>query len=246
MKPSVRHDIAALLAEPLALGEERLPGALDHYTRLSSDVAALVLDLANSRSGESAHHRDLRDLLAQLVSLESAAGAPPSRCRHWFLLLSALDAWTPPGSDVSISAPHAAAWSALAGEYHNEDIKWPLDLTSMALPDLALYRLYTRRPAVFEGADLHDDLLWVGIVQAVEVGEAQAATAAFVALADWWLQEYESSGTAGGNPEQYLSFEPLPNAALALCTVRDGMAILPQGVDRQRFYYVALMLLSQE
>jgi hypothetical protein len=129
----------------------------------------------------------------------------------------------------------------LAGRYIDPGLRsWPEDPDTAAASQRAIYRLYTRKPVELPPSELHDDELWSELVTAVERRNAAAATATFVAIAEWWLEEYRATGTEAYDPENFSTFEPTPNAALAIA-LHMGMDIRLPGEEHRRFYYVALM-----
>ena len=108
--------------------------------------------------------------------------------------------------------------------------------------DRAIYRLYTRKPVDLASRDLHDDRLWVQLVDAVERRDNAAASRAFDAIASWWLEEYDATDTPAYDPARFSDVRARPRtAALAIARQRDGMRVEPSGGERRRFYYVALM-----
>jgi hypothetical protein len=238
----VKRTVEALVAEPPQLGPERLPSAAVDHARLAPAIHAEVAAYARSPEESARHDRELRDALLRIASIECASGSPPERCMRWFECIGALAAWTPPGAAEPLAPAEAAIWLALAGRFDDPAAGgWPDEPGTAATPDRAVFRLFTRKPVELASSDLHDDRLWVELADALERRDEAAAGRAFDAIASWWLEEYDAAGTPAYDPERFSSFEPAPNAALAIARRRDGLRIQPSGEERRRFYYVALM-----
>jgi hypothetical protein len=239
--------VAALLAETPVLGPERLPSAARDFERLMPAIRAGVAASACSPEESRRHNREFRAALLQIVSLESAAGASIQRCRRWFRCLRALSAWRPVDADAPISSSDAAIWWSLdAGFREPPPADWPETADAEGAEEQAIYSLVTGNRPRFRPRDLHDDVLWKRLHVAIEQGHSSVAAQLFASIADWWLEEYAATDTAPYDPEHHATFEPGPNAALALALLRERLEIPVLAAKHQRFYYVALMVAQDE
>lgn len=240
----VKQTVMSLIEDTPILGLERLPTATRDYHRLIPKILSEVRAFTVSPEESRRHNQDFRIAILRIASIECAAGASVERCRTWFYCLASLAAWTPMGNTQPIDIGEAAIWAALAGQFQNPILTaWTEDPDTRAITDRVVYRLLTRKPIDVQSPhSLFEDQFWQNLCSAMENGQSEPTTFAFQAIANWWLSEYENTETPAYDPEQFSTFEPAPNAALAIALIRDQMAIQFHQSDHRRFYYAALML----
>ncbi len=236
--------VISLLAEEPVLGPERLPTAAGDYRRLAPAILREVASLSHSPEQSLVHNREFRTALLRLASIECAAGAAIERCQSWFDCLASLASWTSPGTSGWIDAGEAAIWTALALRLEITNFSvWPEDPGTESTSDRVVYRLLTQKPLVTRSdRRLFENGLWEDLCSAVEDGHSVAAGRCFRSIADWWLAEYRDTETPTYDPEHFSTFEPAPNAALAIALISRRLEIHFDRTEHQRFYYVALML----
>lgn len=240
----VKGQATSLLSTDPPLGPERLPSAAADYRRLIGSAASEVRSFAASPEETRGHNRDFRVALSRIASIECAAGAPVQRCRTWFHCLSSLAAWRPPDSSKPLSVTDASIWAALAGNFADQAFRsWPTEPDAEATPDRVVYRLMTGHKVEMPlSRGLFDNALWEDLGTALETHDARTASRTFRAIAKSWLEDYEASETSPYDPQNFSTFEPAPNAALAIAMKREHMQIHLRRVQYENFYYVALML----
>jgi hypothetical protein len=117
---------------------------------------------------------------------------------------------------------------------------WPDEPGSVATSERVVYRLVTgKRIEVGTSSDLHDDRLWRQLLAAIEDRSGDRTAAALSSIAHWWLAEYRATDTPAFDPEHFASFEPTPNAVMALASIRDGLHIKLRSEEARAFYFVA-------
>ena len=239
-----KRTVASLLAEEPRFEAERLPSAAIDHSRLMPTILSEIGSFTRSPEESLRHNQDYRIALSRAVSMECAGGAPVERCRIWFRCLASLAAWTPPNATHAASIGESAVWAALAGWFDaSPPTGWPEDPNTKATPERVVYRLLTRKAIeACSPPTLFDDKIWEELCSDIETRQDASAARSFRALAAWWLKEYKASETLPYEPERFSTFEPAPNAALAIALVRDGMQIGFQRAKHERFYYVARML----
>ena len=239
-----KQTVTSLLAERPQLGPERLPTAADDYGRLMPAMLSEVRSLTLSSEKSVGHNRDYRVALLRVASIECAAGAGIERCRTWFHCLASLASWTPPDASGWMNDSEAAIWTSLACHYDASIFtEWPDDPCTETTSDRVVYRLLTQKRVVMKSDRvLFENRFWEDLCLAVEEGQSATAGQAFQSIADWWLAEYRDSETPVYDPEHFSTFEPAPNAALAIALIGRQMQIYFHRPEHQRFYYVALML----
>jgi hypothetical protein len=239
----VKNLAAALLREAPTFGEERFPGAARDYAELSPDARSTVAAMTAQPDESRVFRQEYRRAILQLVSQECAAGALAERCRAWFSCLAELARSPLPGSHMPADPVEAATYSALAGDFLNTPIdQWPDDLVTRQTSERVLYMLMTgKRLNLPLAEDLFDYRYWLQLQEAIEHNDARSAQAAFISLADWWLAEYRDAEVPVHNPSSTPSFEPLPNAALAIANLRQGLGIEFEAQLHRQFYVAALL-----
>ncbi len=243
---ATKRAVAELLAATPDLGPERLAGARRDYDRLLPAIWREVEAQAGSREESPGHNLDLRLALLRIVSMESAAGISVDRCRAWFGCLGALAAWVPPDTDLPIDVVDAAAWAALAGQFHDDSsLRLPPDPKSGVPAHRVLHSLVTGSGHVETDDRSAESRAWIDLHDALRRADAAAAGRAFREVADWWLEEYRQSDTPAYDPDNFPTFDPHLNAALAIAMIRDGLDIALPCPEHRKFYFVALMLAGE-
>ena len=240
---AVKNRVSTLLRDAPVFGEERFPGAARDYADLSPDVRAAIAAMTAQPDESRGFRQEYRRAMLQLVSQECAAGTIAERCRAWFFCLAELARCPLPGSHAPADAVEAVTYYALAGNFlktsHDE---WPDDLANQQTSVRVLYMLMTgKRLNLPVAEDLFDYSYWLQLHDAIARNNAKSAQAAFVALADWWLAEYRDAEVPVYNPSAIPSFEPLPNAALAIANLRQGLGIEFEAPLHKQFYVAALL-----
>jgi hypothetical protein len=239
-----RECARALLEDPVSPGPERLPSAIRDFERAYPSITAEVRSFSSVQTQSVRHNLDFQTALLRIASIECAAGASEARCREWFRCLASLAAWVPTGAATPLRPESAAIWAALACDFDDPAIAtWPDEPGVEATPERVVYRLTTRK-AVQPTAPRNrfDNALWEDLCAAVEARRESAVSAALQSIADWWWSENRGAGVPDFDPDRFSTFEPTPNAALALALARDRMEIELDAPERERFYYVGLML----
>jgi hypothetical protein len=242
-RTAIDDEISALLAEPPGFGAERWPSAAQDHARLMPVFQGSVDSARRSADDSLDHNRSYREAVLRVVSIDFAAGAPAPRCRRWFRCLASLAAWTPAGATQPASLTDAAIWTALAGDY---DVRaWPDGRASLdegVFSDEVVYRLLARQPLPISDSRLFDHPRWRELCVALEATHADEAARCFASIADYWLAEYAASDTTDYDPELACTFEPAPNAALAIALGRDRMPIRFARAEHDRFYRLAQLM----
>lgn len=239
-----KQTVLTLLAEAPLLGSERLPNASRDYHRLIPEIISEVRSFTVSPEQSRRHNRDYRIALLRIASIECAAGVSIERCRTWFYCLASLAAWIPSDTTQPIDPAESVIWSALALQFQRDVfIEWPDDPDTRSISDRVIYRLLTQKTVdTYSLHPLFEEQYWEDLCSAIEAHLSEPATRAFQEIADWWLSEYQSCETSSYDPEHFSTFEPAPNAALAIALIRERMQIQLHQLAHRHFYYVALML----
>ncbi|MFQ4136451.1 hypothetical protein PGN35_009030 [Nodosilinea sp. PGN35] len=239
-----KRTVLSLLANIPTFGPERLPAAAHDYQRLIPAITSEVISYTASPEQSKRHNHDYRVVLLRIVSIECAAGASVERCRTWFYCLASLSAWIPSDTTQPVNIGESAIWAALAGRFDDPAFaNWVNDPNTKSISDRVVYRLLTGKSVdVQTPKPLFEESFWKDLCSALETKQSELASFTFQAIADWWLSEYQSCETPAYDPENFSTFEPAPNAALAVALIRDQMQIQLHQLAHRRFYYVALML----
>lgn len=243
-----KRAVESVLAEPPRFEGERLPSAACDWARLMPTILSEVSALTSSPEESLGHNRSYRIALRRAASMECAAGVSLDRCRTWFRCVASLAAWAPPGVTQAVSIAECAVWAALAGWFDAAPPGgWPDDCTTEATSERVLYRLLTRKAIEMHSPrTLFENRLWEDLCRDIEEGQDILVEHGFQSLAAWWLEEYEACETPPYDPEHFSTFEPAPNAALAIASCRDGMRVRFNLKEHERFFYVARMLVEAE
>jgi len=238
-----KQAVTLLISELPRLETERIPSAASDWARLMPGILLQVHALTLSPEESHSHNQNYRTALLRAASIDCAGGAPVERCRSWFRCLASLAAWTPSTSAQMANLGEATIWAALAGWFDAAPPSgWPEDPKTNATSDRIIYRLLTRRPVETNSPrELFENREWEDLCTAMESSQADAAARCFRSLAAWWIKEYRASETSAYDPDNFSTFEPAPNAALAIALVRDHMDIRFHKEAHERFYYVARM-----
>lgn len=228
-------------AEP-ALGPERVPGGAGEYARLAPAPRTSVAYMAGSPPHEwPAHYHTYRRALVQMASLECAAGAPVERCLSWFRCIADL-AGAPGADGQPVNAAEAVVYTALARRF-GDAARVPGGVPEGQMAERVLHALLTGAPLPPpQDPALFDNAHWAGLGRALRSGDRDAAQRAFIAIADWWISEYEDSGVPRFDLSEYPVFEPAPNAALAFANHSRGLGISFTDPGHRLFYVAALMV----
>jgi len=247
---NIKEQILQLIQVPPVFGAERIAGGTADYARLAPDWLASLSGI--DRLEAAAWQRDnsfvlkikyLRQAIFRLSSLECAAGAPAERCRMWFRCLASILSQKLIGENYPIDSEEAVTFFALARDFSLERYQdWPEKSDFEGVSSRILYGLMTGYPVVLpEENPAYDDEYWLQLYQAITQKNGTKVKAACMALADYWLHDYEVNEVPVYDQEQFPCFEPDCNAILAIALYREQIPVVFEEEKYRRFYLASLL-----
>lgn len=246
----IKEQILQLIQTPPVLGAERIAGGAADYEWLAptwlgylSGIDKLQDTSWNNNYSFALKITYLREAIFRISSLECAAGAAPERCRQWFRCLAVIVAQRMKGEMYPIDTEEAVTFSALARDFTKDRYKdWPAVSDHGGISSQILYGLMTGYLVVLpEEKPTYDDQHWIKLYQAIIQKNGTEVKAACMALADYWLHDYEVNEIPVYDQERFPCFEPDCNAILAIALYREQIAVVFEEEKYRRFYLAALL-----
>lgn len=246
MACTIRDTLLELMDTPPVFGKEHFKGAAADYNRLAPDLLAslapvkTIKDDSEFISSKYVSY-SYRENLLKLVSQECAAGASARRCRQWFKCMALLAAQVPGWTKEPVCDREGVIYFALSQDFCAERYRdWPDEPRTRETSIWVLYALMTQKELLHEGKMYHDDRHWLKLYEAIKNKDETAAKAAYIALADYWLKEYEANDQMQYEPG-FPSFEPDCSAILAIGLFREKFSIQFEE-ERHRLFYHAVLI----